>query len=81
MMHTSRATRVIHNARPIARTILTTTAIAWSLGIQLPQPAPRPTKLAQSIGISAPNAGAASQASSRLLTLSRPSEEAASPRA
>ena len=80
-MKNARAVRTIRNARPIVRAVLTTTAIAWSLGIQLPQPAPRPTVLAQSIGISAPDATAATQASSRLLALTPPSEAEASPRA
>ncbi|NLD67183.1 MAG: hypothetical protein GX644_00045 [Limnobacter sp.] len=80
-MKNARAARAIRKARPIARAVLTTTAIAWSLGIQLPQPAPRPTVLAQSIGISAANPSAATQASSRLRPVSRPSEESGSPRA
>ena len=53
-MRNTRAARVIHNARPVVRTMLMTTALAWSVGTSLPDAdvdiKPKPTVLAQSIG-------------------------------
>jgi len=52
-MKNARAVRVISNARPVVRTMLMTTAVAWSVGVSLPdadvEPGPRQTVLAQSI--------------------------------
>ena len=53
-MKNARAARVISNARPVVRTMLMTTALAWSVGVSLPdadvEPEPRQTVLAQSLG-------------------------------